>query len=396
MALNLSQPIVFDRLQSGVKIMDVPRDQAIALVRKYSITNDKYLSDMLYTLVSLGNTGVINFMNFTGPKHVLQPRLNSCAWRAKGRIGIVQSNLNLSPVEINMTQCPDAFYGGPWERIFGVGNNIANLAGTAEGRALIDEMLRVTFEGIGNSTHMLLEHGQNALIDIADDNGYYPVGALEWDDFKDQQQILMGRITLIDELKDDGLDQYNVDIASYINPTTGAWTGDIFDFLNSLIAARTSQFTIAEGQIGGTVKGIIELDEVTFGALKSQLLDRFNNIPAVYQLFIEGISGVLDTSKYLMYEGYGIRKATQWKIFDTITGTRTRRALLSYPKVHGIGFDVPALNEYDGLGLKVEQSPLLRDKGRIDMFGALKLGAVIIDTNFVVNASATLFPPFVV
>jgi hypothetical protein len=396
MALRLDQPVTFQRLGSGANLMEVPRDQAIALVKKYTLAYDPYLGDMLYSLESMGNTGAISFMNFVGPKHVFQPRVNACAWRPKGKFKTQQTTLTLDPIEVNMSQCPDAFYGGPWERIFGTGVDIANLMASEAGRMLMDEILRLIYVGQGNDIHDMVDFGRHPVISIADANGYFSVAADEWADYTDQQAAVGGRMTLVDGLKTDGLDHYNVDITAYINTVTGAFTGDIFDFLDKVIAGRRTEFKIAESQLqNGGVKGIIELDEVTFAALGSQLLDRFNNIPELYQLFINGVAGALDTARYLRYKGYAVKNQTGWSQFDAITGTITRRALLSYPKVHGIGYDIPNLDEYSGIGLRVEQSPLLRDKGRIDMFGALKIGTAIIDTNFCVNASATLFPPFI-
>jgi hypothetical protein len=394
MALNLS-PIVFDTLGSGANIMEVPRDQAIQLVAKYTMQHDPYLNDNLYTLRSMGNTGTISFMNFIAPKHVFQPRLNACSWNPKGRFKTNQTKLDLHPVEVNMSQCPDAFYGGPWERIFGVGNKIADLQGTPEGQALLNELLRLVYAGIGNDIHNMVDSGDHPLITISDDNGYYPIEADEWADYTNQMlDSVVGFNTMIDGLKDQGLDHYNVDMSAYCNATTGNFTGDIFDFLNALIAGRTSEFKIAENQRGGSVKGIIQLDENTWQALQDQFLDRYTTIPAQFALFVDGVSGQLDISKYLKFKGYAVMPQTSWTEFDAINGVRTRRAVLSYPKVFGIGYDVPNLNEYGGVSLRVEQSPLMRDKGRIDMFGALKLGAVIIDTNFVVNASKVYLPPF--
>ena len=389
MALNLDQPVTFERLTSGSNLMEVPRDTAIALVKKYSIGYDPFLGDMLYTVQSVGNNGRLSFVNFTPPKHVLQARLNACQFRPKGKIGSTQTFMDLSPLEINMTQCPDAFWGGPWERIFGVGNDITNIP-----QALIDELMRMIFSGIGSSTHEAAEFGQHPVITIADANGYFPIAADVYADYIDQQAAMSGRMTTVDALKDDGLDHYNVDIKPFINTTTGAFTGDIFDLINLVIDSRRSEMQIAEDQMGANVKGIIEMDQVTFNALKAQLLDRFNAIPDVWKLFVEGQSGNLKMTNYLMYQGYAIKPQSAWTAFDATNGVKTRRVMLSYPGVHGIGTDLPSLNE-NNIALQVEQSPLIRDKGRIDMVGHLKLGTAVLDTNFVVNASEILFPPFV-
>jgi hypothetical protein len=53
---------------------------------------------------------------------------------------------------------------------------------------------------------------------------------------------------------------------------------------------------------------------------------------------------------------------------------------------------VADLQQWEGMGLMVEQSPLLRDKGRIDMTTTFRWGAGIANTDFMVMASKILHP----
>ena len=392
MPLALNSEVVFERF-NGAPIMEVPRDAATILFRKHAIVDQSYDQLPMFSLQSVGNSGVASFMNFTAPEHILQPRRNACSWLPKGKIGTKQTSFSITPVEVDMEQCPDAFYGNCWERIFGPGIDINNLMGTEAGRKIADELLRLVYEGLGNSTHELLEFGQHPIIDYTENNAWSPVAAEKWADYKNQQDTLGGRITMIDQLKTDGLDNANVDIDSYVD-ATGAFTGDVFDFLEALINARPAEFEIAEDSPNGMIKGVIEMDKVSFAALGAQLLDRFTTIPDTWKLFVMGENGQMRLRNYLFYNGYAIMPQTSWSKFDAITGTKTRRALLSYPGVHGIGYDVPDLKEYGGIGLRMQQHNYdQRLKGLISLYTGYKIGYSLLDYNFFVNASTTIFPP---
>lgn len=391
LALN-PQPISFGTIGSA-NTMLVPRDQAMQLMRTYVILHTAFAEDKLglYTLKSVGNTGELSFMSFTPPKHVFQPRVNGCAWRPKGKIGSKQTKFTLDAIEYDGEQCPDGFWQKNWERIFGVGTDITKLAATPEGRALADEIVRLIYIGLGNSYHDLVDCGQHPLIDDADANGWYTVSASEWADYKDQQQTTTGHLTIIDRLKTDGIDHYNVDITSFYDTNTGAFTGDAFDFLDKIIGARTRPFKIQERN--SLIKGIIRLDEVSYQAYSDQLVNTYQNIPDTRALFINGVNGKESLAGGLSYKGYAIIPETSWGTMDEICGVTTRRAVLSYQGVFGIGYDVPSLSDqYNGMGLIVQESPLMREKGRLDMWTTLKTGQLILDTDFVVNGSFTLTP----
>ena len=58
-----------------------------------------------------------------------------------------------------------------------------------------------------------------------------------------------------------------------------------------------------------------------------------------------------------------------------------------------VASDLPGLDgQFSGMGLRIEQSSLLREKGRTYMHTTFRLGAGIADTDFMVNASRILTP----
>lgn len=373
-------------------VMSIPRDLAVLLVRMYVVTYGSFGDDLLgiYTKKSIGNSGAITFQSLTPPKHIFQPRLNGCQFRPKGKLGINQSKVEIFPFEYDGQQCPDAFFGA-WERILGVGNDINNFRKTTEGEALFQEMLRNIVIGHGNSFHEMVEFANHPLIAESNANGWYGLGsAEEWPDYVDQQQVGYGRMTLVDDLKLDGLSNYNVDIESYLD-ASGNWTGDIFAFLDSLIRARPTAFKLAE-RSAGKIKGIIEVDEVTFDELGTQMLSLYPTIPDMFYLFVNGENGRMKLDNHFYYKGYVIFCQDKWTAFDELTGTMTRRAMLEYPGVWGLLYDVAEVNEYSGAGILVQQLADITLKGRIDFLSQWKYGNVILDTNFVVNASKTFTP----
>ena len=78
--------------------------------------------------------------------------------------------------------------------------------------------------------------------------------------------------------------------------------------------------------------------------------------------------------------------------FDKITGAKSHRMAIVAPGVFGVLHDVDDLKQWDDMGLMLEQSQMLKDKGKIYMTTTLRWGAAIADTNFVVMARTVLQP----
>ena len=70
-------------------------------------------------------------------------------------------NMNLDefstgPLEYNGEECPDAFYEGCMEKIFGTGNDIKKMTATEEGQALLAEFFKKIYAAIHNSIYDLI------------------------------------------------------------------------------------------------------------------------------------------------------------------------------------------------------------------------------------------------
>lgn len=384
--------------QSGNnRYMELPVDTAILFFRQIALRYPEIaLNELgLFQLGSVGRRQKGRFASLSTPKHVLQPRINACTWRSKGKITMDITEIDLCPVEYNGEQCPDAFWGDCLEYIFGTGRTVHDLFGTPEGQKLMQEILRQVYLGLGNSFFELAWWGQHPLIDESDENGWYTVARDEWVDYLDQQQACGGWMTLIDQLKEEG-EHENLNVP--IDPTDvdgKKYIGSAIALLDTLFEnAPTTLENIMDAE-GDQYEPIVLLTDGIFNRLVEEFMLKFGTIPETMQYWVNSttvVGGRRLLRNVFRYKGYVIYKVSAFKLFDQITGTITHRALLTVPRNFGMIYDIPELEQFRGMGLKVTQKLDAPWKGKVFMDTTFKIGTAIINVDAMVNASLTLTP----
>lgn len=380
------------------RFLSIPTDVAIQFFRKIALKYPELALNTLgiFSIGSIGRNREGKFASMGTPKHLLQARQKGCTWKSKGKISTDLTNITMCPIEYMGEQCPDAFWGDCFESIFGVGDKVHDLFGTAEGQAIMKEMLRQIYIGLGNSFFELAWWGQHPIIDIADADNSYTESRQQWLDYIDQQDACGGWMTMIDKYKnEDNLDQFSVPI--YESDTDGKlYTGDAFDLLDRVLSGAVGTMddilTIGEES---DLDPILLCSEGIFDRIAEQIQLKFGQLPQSMEYFINSetvIGGKKIMRNTLRYKGYVIHKVSAWKKFDQITGTITHRMILTAPKVFGMIHDVPDLAQFRGMGLKVTQHLEDPYKGMTYMSTTFKMGTAILDKELIVNASLTLFP----
>lgn len=400
--INIGQTIGSDGLAAG-RAMSIPVDTAISLFKQLAIKKSDIVSNYfnLYTLGSVGQNKKVRFASLNTPKHLLSSRKNGCVWNPKGEITNNITDVQLCPVEYNGEQCPDALWDGCWEGILGTGNNVRDWFSTPEGRALFSEMLQEIYLGLGNSFYDLAWYGKNSVIDAATENNTYTVSEKEWAAFVDQQEACRGWLTLIDALKlNEGLVNYNVQIheadvdgAEYIGAPTELFT--------RLTKQSTSTFRMAlkTGYKSDGRKAPILVSRSIFDAYKKELLQTWGKLDVMFYYTYNGkfcsklgcIEGE-QVPNVLNWDGHPVIAMDEWDLFDEMTGMISHRAILSIQGNFGMIYDVPALDQFGGMGLRINQKLEAPYQGKIFMDTTFEMGTAILNTDLMTSASLILEP----
>lgn len=392
--------------QGGAGQIVVQTESALRFFRKFTVANtDQYARQLgLYANVNLGRDLKGRFASLSTPKHLLSNRKNGCTWDPKGNVRLGIDEFPTCPVEYNGEQCPDIFYGTCFERLFAPGSNTP-MTDSAEAQAVLRELLEQIYLGLGNSFFNLYNFANHPIIEEVNTTKKYVVDEVEWVDYYDQQMSADcgGLITQLDLLADNPIyaKYYNLQIAegaSGINLTTNDYDGDITDLLRSLEKAASPKLRIAINQ-GVQISGagrrfpVILLTDPEYLALEKYYADMAPGNELAYKFMLELEDGTTQLMpNMLRWKKMPVIRWEAFTEFDAITGVKSHRAAIVAPGSWGVLGNVDQLENrlFSGAGLAVQESPLLKDKGKIYMFTTFRWGAAIADAEMCVMASNTI------
>lgn len=378
------------------RVIDIPTEAALMVFEDYSVRRPVLAENLvgLYSFARprVGDPHRVRFGRLTTPRHLLQ-KANGCSWNPKGRVTMGVETHQLGSVDYDGEQCPDEF-AECLEGIFGVGNDAKDMLGTAQGRALFDQLLSRVYTGLGNSMWDLLHFANHPVIDLADAGGWSPATADEWADYIGQQthENVGGLITILDQLKDvTGLEQLQVTIQSSDVSADGRdYTGDVIALFRSLVATSLPDFQIMVDEVRGQGAPIIVCSRSIFQAYKDYLTATYNAIPEGFQLFYQGEDGMsYPVRNVLQWDGIWVVQASSWNTFDRINGVTTHRAVLTAPGNFGVGYDVQDVltQQYGGIGLSINQLLPAPWKGKVYMTTRFGITGAIVNPDFLSMAA---------
>ena len=381
---------------NGTKTMLIPQETAVVLFRKIAIQETNYrLNELaMYSFGSVGRSRKASFLSLQGPKHLIQKRgANGCTWTPKGKITNQITEIDMAPVKVEMEICPDALWDSCFENILEVGNGVNDFYASTEGQELLNHILTLVYTGLGNSYAELVEFGKHPLIDDADAGSWFTIGQDEWNDYKDQQTAVAGFMTLVDDLKAEGHANFGYSI-NQADMNGADFTGDSMALLTRVINAAKGELSTYLKKAGvGMPMATISVSTGIYDRLEEQFISQYNAIPESYYFKINGVqplaNGLTSMPGVLKYKGCWVVRRDDWAAFDDITGTTTHRALLSVPGNFGLVHDVSDVQQFNGQGLVIQKSPLLKDGGKIWMKTNYDVATAILDTNLMINFSET-------
>lgn len=384
----------FALLGGDRRVLDINLETSTAFFREIAIKKTDVVANAMkiYSFLPIGRYGKARMNKISVPRHLLQSRKNCLTWTPKGRVYMTPETIDTYPVEYMGEQCTDAFVGDCLEYVLGTGNDVRDIFATPEGRALFGEAINGLYLGLGNSFYDLVSYAGDSVITSSDTGQWWSnnVTTEEWNDFVDQQMGvtgLVGHIPLIEAAKSDGLSNFNVEIPSGDVSGDDYIGSDVTTLFESVKDAAPSKFKVALKR-RQSVQAVMLVSQGIFDAYKQHIITTWNTIPEAYEMFIEGevVKGVL------MWDGIPVVCADEWTLFDETVGVNTHRVVLTALGNMAIAHDVVPLSQFNGMGMRIEQSTRLKDKGVVYMNTTFRVGTAIADTDFMVNASRILTP----
>lgn len=385
----------------SVREIEIQTDSAVTLFEGVAVQASEITANAvgLYSHVRVGRNQKAKFISIKTPRHLFTSRGNGCAWTPKGMTSTKKNEYPTCAIEYNGEECPDAFYGSCFEQIFATGNQSRDFYASAEGQAVIAQLLRQTYLGLGNSFDELYNFANHPLIQLADENGFFKAGLQEWSDYTDQQLSgeCGGLITQLDQLAAEGMAGFDLDIPDADIDDDGAYKGDIIALLQKLVSKAKSEFStmIRSGLTNGATRmfPIVLMTSYEYDAYENYLLQTFSTIPAMYQYFLQKEDGTsMLMPDVLKYKGMPVVRWEACTRFDEIVGSESHRVAIVAPGAFGVAHDIEDLMQFDGMGLRILQRLDAPFKGKIYMDTTMRWGAGIADTDFVVMASNIKHP----
>ena len=352
----------------------------------------------LYSSGSIGSNNEVRFASMSTPRWLLRARGNKgCVWDPVGNVSISLDSFQIYPLVYQGEQCPDVYWGQCFEKIMGTGNQVIDQRATAEQQIIFAEMMARIYEGFGNSIYDLMWFGKHPLITWADTNNRYNLDEDEWANFKNNQDVFSGWLTIVDGLKasaeyegyDIPIDPDDVDKKEYIGRVSGP--NGIFD---KVIEAQSTEAKLSASNSGSDIgKGIILVNPGIFKKYKEELLQDYNQIPDMLYFRMNGefcakygcTEGI--RNNVLKYDGYWVVSKYEWELWDNILDVYTHRVLMVTPGALGYATDVQEIPNAPGDGFRMYQDMTPKGGGLVTMDAYFKAGTGIVDPRFVRNAS---------
>lgn len=396
-------------LEGGLNLTSTPgAGQVFSMTRESAMTFfqrvtrrsvDQYARALgLYSTVTLGRNLEGVFASMRPGKHLLKARTRGCTWDPRTGVRMNVDTFPTCAIEYQGEQCSDVFFDNCFERLLAPGNE--DLAATPEGQQILLEMIRNINIGLGNSFHMLYQYAEHPLIVAANTSANYLVNDTEWTDFYNQQMSgnCGGLITQLDALKTAGYRGYTTDVP--VNTTTGAFNGtfsslydQVYDSASpDLRTAIDNGIMMSDGNVRYPI--VLATSEV-YRALQSYINSLAPGNQQAFNYQITGMDGVTGINwNVLKWNGLPVVRWEAAADFDAIVGTKQHRLAIVAPGNFGALANIDAIEEaqWNGLGLVVQKSPLLKDRQKYYMYTQLRWGAGIADVDMSAMASTVIHP----
>lgn len=365
---------------------------ALHFVQSVSVEHEDLTSNALgiYSIATDVKEGKVRFLQPTGEGYITKARPAACAWDPNVGVTYGKAEVSLCAHNIQIEHCTEDIPG--WEGLFGQGNDVEDLLTTEVGRKFYGDFVDLTYSAIGSDLLKSAHLGKHPI--VAASKASYTGDSAKWARMEKTLGICGGYLTMVDDLKSKGLSNYNVQI-NPDNVSGDKYTVSPVDLFNDVIAAAPTKLKALISK--KKAKGITPVILVTggiFDAYKNHLIDTYPAIPDAYNFRLTAelcarfgcVPGAI-ADDVLWYDGYYVKRMSIWDEVTADLQVYHHRVLLTVPGNFGLGLDVMSVPGESGIGLKMDQSRLVKDAGKMFLSSNYRMGTAIINDELVVNAN---------
>ena len=390
-----------DAQANGGAIVRINTQEARAFYRDIAIRRNSPLDDVLglYTFLRVGRRGELDISMLKGISRGLWQAYKECDWNPKGKIYFGSDKIRTCEYELNMTECFEEI--DKCLKFLKRNNGTFPIVGdtplAAEGRALWNAVLDAIFLGKGNDFADIVAYANHPNIVAANAAGYWTGNGMtteEWGNWHEQQtdNDCDGHLTQIDNLKNAGYENLNIDLGNY-NQGSKTYEDSAIALFERQLSALPTELKLARKR-GAANRGLVfKVHPAIFRKYRSEIMDKYKALPDFVRFLVDGQTSLLsDSNNVLRYEGIPVICMDEWELFDETTGIQNPRSLLALTGAFLIGWGFQELPRHNGSGVVIQSSPLLRDKGRTDIFARMEVGMGLASGKWFVNASKQFVP----
>lgn len=316
------------------------------------------------------------------PKHTLQPKTPCNNWNPNIRFGLRADFIKTEDYEINGEQCPDQFDEGCLRNLRNSPNEIERITQrTPEIDAMDAAMIMQLRETLKDDFYRVAYFGNKNFAAFVE-QGYYDLTGYTPDEKENLIRMMSVTYGWFAEITARTLEPDDRHRIRYIDTNNGTVQGNamrpenIVAFLKNMRMRAKTVLKNWHRNKPLAQRPKYYLQPGLYNAYKEYL--RAGGTEAAYQFSIDGeeIVGVLKFDNFLVME------MPDWEVWDSEVGnidpntgySYTQRALFTVDENLCGLINSQALEEYPSSGLLIQTSPLIRDKGRKDMYGAFSFG----------------------
>lgn len=378
---------------NGSNLLKVDVESAVFFVKNYAIQQEDIVLDSMdfYNISTNVRDGKVKFIQATTDSYITTPRKAGCAWDPVSGFSMNMSEVALASAQVQFEHCTEDVIG--WENTYGQGNDVDDLLATEFGTALFTEIITLIYSAIGNDFNKMFWLGKHPVIASAKASW---VGDIDkWNRMETTLNTAGGILTIVDKLQSEGVPQMNVQIVESEINSAGKFTGDINAFFQKMVDAMTPEFkTLVSKKKAYNIKPVILVSDTFFVAYKKWLSDRYVAIPESYRYKLSddycaanGCAAGSIAEDVLEWEGFWVKNMNAWDTLAADLQITHLRALMTVPKNLCAGLDVREDSLYNGMGLIVEQSTRIQDRGKIAGTTNYRMATAVVDPKYIVNAS---------
>lgn len=376
--------------------------EALKLLALYLVYKEDLLANELgaYNIAENVTGGKAYWASFDDLNFITSTRPGSCSRTATSDHEMTEVSKTLCKNHVFLKLCKDSIVAqlnSAWSALWGAGNDLNEIRATEGGEAIFQQFVNRVIGAIGNDFSTISWFGNLPV--IASTITANPLG------LSDAKKTAItatttacdGYLKQIDALKDGS--------HTHLNNTFDGAELDGDKFIGDALQWISDLDTLAQPDFAQAMDGLKEMHEfpivfVTrgiFNKLKEQIVGAY---PALASSLRYEMNGTLAdelgielqnkvTYNAFVWDGKLIVKRSDWDHVAQTIGFYHHRILMTVPKNLGLALDVPAMDQFTGMGLSITKSPAPTDGGAYFLETNYQMATSILRDAYMVNVSYT-------